>query len=135
MLIPGAANSTVSKDRNQKDWNAVAKFSLTQFEYRQKRTLVVGENLSFSAQDALKHWRKTILVSELPEQGKYVLPQGNYLRVNMFEKHGNVFEFSGTVGSISKEAGLRCGTTLHFFIKRKVRDVWVQSGPMHTTVC
>ena len=135
ILVSGVANSEMVDHRNEKDWSAAAKFSLTRFEIRQKRILVVGENLSVDAQNALKHWRKTILVSERPELEKYGLPPGNYLRVNTFEKHGNVFEFSATSGPVAKEANLSCGMTLHFFIKRKAGDLWVQSGPMQTTVC
>ena len=68
ILVSGVANSEMVDHRNEKDWSAAAKFSLTRFEIRQKRILVVGENLSVDAQNALKHWRKTILVSEIPEQ-------------------------------------------------------------------
>lgn len=135
LFYPISGLTENSADDDSKAWLEAAGAALREMAYSNKFTIVLNETLPLPAQRALKEWGKTIPLSELPEQEKYILPP-KFLRVNKFEKQDNIFEFDATWRSVSKENHLtNCGTTQQFRIKFLRGKGWRQVGSVRRTVC
>jgi len=135
VLCSSMANAENETNTNVAAWRNAARAALRTIGYNKDLMIAYNENLPLSAQNALKELGKAIPLSELPEQEKYTLAPG-FLRVNQFERQGNIFEFNATRGSLSKgNSFLSCGTTAQFRVKYWPGKGWGQVGMMETTVC
>ena len=135
VLCSSKANAENDANQDVAAWRNAARAALRTVGYNKNLMIAYNENLPLLAQNALKEFGKAIPQSELPEPEKYTLAPG-FLRVNQFERQGNIFEFNATRGSLSKgNSFLSCGTTAHFRVKYWPGKGWGQVGMMETTVC
>jgi len=135
VLCSSKVNAENDANKDVAAWRNAARAALRTVGYNKDLMIAYNENLPLLAQNALKEFGKAIPLSELPEPEKYTLPRG-FLRVNQFERQGNIFEFNATWESISNgNSFLKCGTTAHFRVKYWSGKGWGQVGMMETTVC
>jgi len=128
------ANAETLIDQEQIAWRNAAKSALTIIGYRNDQVMTYGDNISISAENALKQWGKILPAQAVPAPGDDRISPP-ILRVNRFEKQGDEFEFEATTGAIGGDNHLRCGTTTRFRIKYVRGKGWRQVGPTWNRVC